>query len=68
MLDDGKVISLVPWNQLIEQRLGQRVAAMVRGSGVSLEMGESARAISGIALRPRLKQKRMFFCIIQLNY
>lgn len=39
MLDDGKGFSLVPWKPVIEQRLGQRVAATVRGGGVSWEIG-----------------------------
>ena len=30
MLDDGMVFSLVPWKPVIEQRLGQQLAAMVR--------------------------------------
>jgi hypothetical protein len=30
--------SLVPWKPVIEQRLGQRLAATVRGGGVSWEM------------------------------
>ncbi|QIL69125.1 relaxase/mobilization nuclease and DUF3363 domain-containing protein [Diaphorobacter sp. HDW4B] len=39
MLDDGKGFSLVPWKPVIEQRLGQRLAATVRGGGVSWEIG-----------------------------
>ena len=39
MLDDGKGFSLVPWRPVIEQRLGQQVAARVRGGGVSWEIG-----------------------------
>ncbi len=39
MLDDGKGFSLVPWKTVIEQRLGQRVSAMVRGSSVSWDIG-----------------------------
>lgn len=38
MLDDGKGFSLVPWKPVIEQRLGQQLAATVRGSGVSWEI------------------------------
>ena len=34
MLDDGMGFSLVPWKPVIEQRLGQRIAATVRGGGV----------------------------------
>ncbi len=39
MLDDGMGFSLVPWKPVIEQRLGQRIAATVRGGGVSWEIG-----------------------------
>ena len=39
MLDDGLGFSLVPWRPVIEQQLGQRLAAMVRGGGVSWEIG-----------------------------
>jgi type IV secretory pathway VirD2 relaxase len=39
MLDDGMGFSLVPWKPVIEQRLGQKLAAMVRGGGVSWEIG-----------------------------
>ena len=38
MLDDGKGFSLVPWKPVIEQKLGQQIAATVRGSGVSWEI------------------------------
>ena len=39
MLDDGMGFSLVPWRPVIEQRLGQQVAATVRAGGVSWEVG-----------------------------
>lgn len=39
MLDDGLGFRLVPWKPVIEQRLGQQIAATVRGSGVSWEIG-----------------------------
>ncbi|MGE4404944.1 relaxase/mobilization nuclease domain-containing protein [Pseudomonas sp.] len=40
MLDDGMGFSLVPWKPVIEQQLGQRIAATVRGGGaVSWEIG-----------------------------
>ncbi|MGI2228952.1 DUF3363 domain-containing protein [Burkholderia vietnamiensis] len=39
MLDDGMGFSLVPWKPVIESRLGQRLAATVRGVGVSWEIG-----------------------------
>ncbi|WP_258193375.1 DUF3363 domain-containing protein [Paraburkholderia sp. BL25I1N1] len=38
MLDDGMGFSLVPWKPVIEQRLGQQLAATMRG-GVSWEIG-----------------------------
>ncbi|MCC7330468.1 MAG: relaxase/mobilization nuclease and DUF3363 domain-containing protein [Gammaproteobacteria bacterium] len=41
MLDDGKAFSLVPWKPVIEQRLGQQLAATVRGGGVSWEIARS---------------------------
>ncbi|MNL81181.1 hypothetical protein D3C87_2082150 [compost metagenome] len=41
MLDDGMGFSLVPWKPVIEQRLGQQLAATVRGGGVSWEIGRS---------------------------
>lgn len=40
MLDDGMGFSLVPWKPVIEQRLGQQLAATLRGSGVSWENGK----------------------------
>ncbi|MDR2012527.1 MAG: relaxase/mobilization nuclease and DUF3363 domain-containing protein [Rhodanobacter sp.] len=40
MLDDGMGFSLVPWRPVIEQRLGQQIAATVRGGGVSWEVGQ----------------------------
>ncbi|MFZ7072585.1 DUF3363 domain-containing protein [Pseudomonas aeruginosa] len=39
MLDDGMGFSLVPWKPMIEARLGQQLAAMVRNGGVSWEIG-----------------------------
>ena len=39
MLDDGMGFSLVPWRSVIEQRLGQQIAATVHGGGVSWEIG-----------------------------
>lgn len=39
MLDDGKEFSLVPWKPVIEQRLGQMLAATPRGIGVAWEIG-----------------------------
>jgi hypothetical protein len=45
MLDDGMGFSLVPWKPVIEQRLGQQLAATVRGGRVSWEIGRQ-RGIS----------------------
>ena len=39
MLDDGMGFSLVPWRQVVEQRLGQQVSAIVRGASVTWELG-----------------------------
>ena len=39
MLDDGMGFSLVPWKPVIEQRLGQALAATVRGASVSWDIG-----------------------------
>lgn len=39
MLDDGMGFSLVPWRPVIEKRLGQQLAAVVRSGGVSWELG-----------------------------
>ncbi|WP_133648537.1 relaxase/mobilization nuclease domain-containing protein [Paraburkholderia flava] len=39
MLDDGMGFSLVPWKPVVEQRIGQQLAATVRGTGVSWEIG-----------------------------
>ncbi|EHL21973.1 type IV secretory pathway VirD2 component [Acidovorax sp. NO-1] len=39
VLDDGLGFSLVPWKPVIEQRLGQQIAATVHGSGLSWEIG-----------------------------
>lgn len=39
MLDDGMSFSLVPWRPVVEQRLGQQVSAIVRGSSVTWELG-----------------------------
>lgn len=41
MLDDGAGFSLVPWKPVIEQRLGQQLAATVRDGGVSWEVARS---------------------------
>jgi hypothetical protein len=39
VLDDGVGFSLVPWKPVIEQRLGQQIAATVRGAGATWEIG-----------------------------
>jgi len=41
MLDNGMGFTLVPWKPVIEQRLGQQLAATVRGGSVSWELGHS---------------------------
>lgn len=40
-LDDGIGFSLVPWKPVIEQRLGQQIAATVHGGGVTWEIGRA---------------------------
>jgi type IV secretory pathway VirD2 relaxase len=44
MLDGGRSFSLVPWKPVIEKRLGQQVAATVRGGAVSWEIGRGRGA------------------------
>jgi hypothetical protein len=41
MLDDGREFSLVRWQPVIEQRLGQQIVATMRGGGVSWEVGRA---------------------------
>jgi hypothetical protein len=47
MLDDGMGFSLVPWKPVIEQRLGQQLAATVRGSGISWSIGRARGPMPG---------------------
>ncbi len=39
MLDDGMGFSLVPWRPVVEQRLGQQVSALIRGSSATWNLG-----------------------------
>jgi hypothetical protein len=39
ILDDGMGFSLVPWKPVIDQRLGQQMAATVHGGGATWEFG-----------------------------
>jgi len=39
MLDNGMGFTLVPWKPVIEQRLGQQLAATVRNGSVSWDIG-----------------------------
>jgi hypothetical protein len=39
MLDDGMGFSLVPWRPVVEQRLGQQVAAVIHGQSVDWKIG-----------------------------
>jgi len=41
MLDDGMGFTLVPWKPVIEQRLGQQLAATVRGGSANWELGRN---------------------------
>jgi hypothetical protein len=43
MLDDGMGFSLVPRRPVIEQRLGQQLAATVRGGGVPWSFGKQKK-------------------------
>ncbi|WP_157948349.1 relaxase/mobilization nuclease domain-containing protein [Pulveribacter suum] len=43
MLDDGMGFSLVPWRPVIEQRLGQQLAASLHSGGVSWELARHRR-------------------------
>jgi type IV secretory pathway VirD2 relaxase len=45
MLSDGMGFELVPWRPVIEQSLGKRISAVVRGSEVTWELGRQ-RGIS----------------------
>ncbi|HBP0923873.1 relaxase/mobilization nuclease and DUF3363 domain-containing protein [Pseudomonas aeruginosa] len=40
VLDDGRGFSLVPWKPVLEHRLGQSLAATMRGTSVSWEFGK----------------------------
>ena len=39
MLDDGLGFSLVPWRPILEQRIGQQLAATIRGDHVTWSFG-----------------------------
>ena len=39
MLDDGLVFSLVPWRPILEQRIGQQLAATLRGNHITWSFG-----------------------------
>jgi len=39
MLDDGLNFSLVPWRPVLEQRIGQHLAAISRGDRVTWSFG-----------------------------
>jgi len=39
MLDDGLGFSLVPWRPVLEQRIGQQLAATLRGDRVTWSFG-----------------------------
>jgi hypothetical protein len=41
MLDDGLGFSLVPWQPVVERRLGQVITAVVRGDHVAWQLGRS---------------------------
>ena len=43
MLDDGLGFSLAPWRPVLEQRIGQHLAATMRGDGVTWSFGRQRR-------------------------
>lgn len=45
MLDDGMGFSLVPWRPVLDQRLGQQVSAIRRGSSVTWQFGKRGMSI-----------------------
>ncbi len=45
MLDDGMGFSLVPWRPVLDQRLGQQVSAIWRGSSVTWQFGKRGMSI-----------------------
>lgn len=48
MLDDGMSFSLVPWNPVIEHRIGQTMSATVRGRGAAWTLGKQrAHGVDG---------------------
>lgn len=48
MLDDGLGFSLVPWRPVLQKRIGQTVAAIVRGDNISWQFGRKiARSLNG---------------------
>lgn len=53
MLDEGMDFSLVPWKPVIEQGLGQQLAATVRGDGLSWEIGRQPGSSIGWHAVPR---------------
>jgi hypothetical protein len=40
VLDDGMSFCLVPWRPVVEQRIGQKMSAIVRGSSASWQFGK----------------------------
>ena len=44
VLDDGMTFSLVPWNPVIEQRLGRTISAIARGGSATWELGRQRGA------------------------
>jgi uncharacterized protein DUF3363 len=39
MIDDGLGFSLVPWQQVLERRIGQHIAGIVREGGIEWSFG-----------------------------
>jgi len=63
MFDDGMGFSLAPWRPVIEQRLGQQLAATVRG-GASWEIGQHTGCNLEYEpiIQPRIAPCRKFEC------
>ena len=39
MIDDGLGFSLVPWQPVLDQRIGQHITRVVRGNGIEWDLG-----------------------------
>jgi hypothetical protein len=39
MIDDGLGFSLVPWQPVLDQRIGHHITGVVRGNGIEWDLG-----------------------------